>query len=112
MELINVLEVLRQVNAERSKKVFGKYPDEMSLSFWSNAVCGEAGEMANIIKKVERGDYSEDDLSVIKQIADEMADVIIYLDLLADRIGVNLSDSVIKKFNHVSNMNNSNIFIS
>ncbi len=48
-------------------------------------MCGEAGEVANVVKKaLRKGETTSDGL------ADELADVFIYLLLLADEAGVNL----------------------
>ena len=70
------------------------------LSQWSNAVCGELGELANLIKKIERGDFTLEEAR--PHLADELADVATYLDLLANRAGVDLGEAVRSKFNRVS----------
>jgi NTP pyrophosphatase (non-canonical NTP hydrolase) len=70
------------------------------LSAWSNAVCGELGEAANIIKKIEREDMTLDDAR--EDLAAELADVQTYLDLLAFRAGIDLGAATVKKFNQVS----------
>jgi len=75
---------------------------------WSNAMCGEAGEAANVVKKLRRcecglrgiGDPTEGEL--VSMLADEIADVFIYLDLLATYYGVDLPVAVVAKFNRVS----------
>ena len=73
---------------------------DWKLSAWSNAVCGELGEAANIIKKVERGDMTLDDARPL--LAEELADVQTYLDLLAFRAGIKLGEATRDKFNKVS----------
>lgn len=73
---------------------------DWDLSAWSNAVLGELGESANIIKKVRRGDMTIDEARPL--LAKELADVQIYLDLLAYRAGINLGQATIDKFNEVS----------
>jgi NTP pyrophosphatase (non-canonical NTP hydrolase) len=70
------------------------------LSAWSNAVCGELGEAANIIKKIEREDMTLDEAR--EDLANELADVQTYLDLLAFRAGIDLGAATVKKFNAVS----------
>lgn len=70
------------------------------LAQWCNAVCGELGELANLIKKVERGDLTLDQAR--ESLGKECADVVTYLDILAQRIGVNLGDVTVAKFNEVS----------
>lgn len=73
---------------------------DWSLGEWCNAVLGELGEAANIIKKVQRGDLSLAEAKA--SLADEYADVVTYMDLLAFRTGVNLGEAVISKWNRVS----------
>jgi len=70
------------------------------LAQWSNAVCGELGEAANIIKKIERGDMTLDEART--DLAMELADAATYLDLLAFRAGIELDEAVRVKFNAVS----------
>jgi NTP pyrophosphatase (non-canonical NTP hydrolase) len=61
---------------------------------------GELGEYANLRKKVERGDFTLDEAR--PALADELADVVIYLDILASQIGVNLGDAIMSKWNRTS----------
>lgn len=70
------------------------------LAQWANAVTGELGEAANLIKKIERGDLTLDEARV--DLAKEFADVLTYLDILAMRAGVDLGAATIDKFNEVS----------
>lgn len=51
---------------------------------------GEAGELANKVKKILRGDANKQEL--INGIRGEMGDVLWYLSALADDIGVELSE--------------------
>lgn len=73
---------------------------DWALSAWCNAVTGELGETANLIKKVERGDLTLDDAR--SDLAKELADVQTYLDILAFRCGVDLGGATVSKFNEVS----------
>lgn len=73
---------------------------DWSPAQWCQAVLGELGEYANIRKKYERGDISEEEF---KQMAGkELADVVTYLDILAFRLDINLGQAVMDKFNEVS----------
>lgn len=73
---------------------------DWALSAWSNALCGELGEAANIIKKIEREDMT---LSEAREdLANELADVQTYLDLLAFCAGIDLGEATIRKWNMVS----------
>jgi NTP pyrophosphatase (non-canonical NTP hydrolase) len=73
---------------------------DWSLGEWSNAVLGELGEAANLIKKIQRGDTTLEEARAA--LAKEFADVITYMDLLAFRAGVDLGEATTSKFNEVS----------
>ena len=83
---------------------------DWSLAEWCNAVTGELGEAANLIKKVQRGDFTLEEAR--QRLADEFADIVIYLDILAMRAGVELGEAVRNKFNVVSTRVGANVFIS
>lgn len=76
---------------------------------WLQAVVGELGEYANIKKKVERGDLTMEEAKPL--LAKELADTVTYLDLLAFRLGIDLGDAVMEKFNEVSTRIGCNIYI-
>ena len=73
---------------------------DWALSAWCNAVCGELGEAANLIKKIERGDFTLEEKR--EELGKEFADILTYLDILAYRAGVDLGVATIDKFNEVS----------
>lgn len=73
---------------------------DWALSAWCNAVCGELGEAANLIKKIERGDFTLEEAR--EALGKEFADIQTYLDILAMRAGVDLGDATVAKFNEVS----------
>ena len=82
---------------------------DWSLNDWCLAVLGELGEAANLLKKVRRGDM---DLAAARPaLADEFADVAIYLDLLAMQAGIDLGVAVVDKFNRKSQQVGAAIFI-
>lgn len=103
------LAALREANKKRLpqfKNAKGEpahsQPDgsDWALSAWCNAVNGELGEAANLIKKIERGDMTLDEGRAA--LGKELADVLTYLDILAFRVGVDLGRETIAKFNEVS----------
>ena len=51
--------------------------------FLALAICGEAGELANMIKKRWR-----DDADLTEEVRDEIADIRVYLELLAKCFGI------------------------
>jgi NTP pyrophosphatase (non-canonical NTP hydrolase) len=103
--------LLRSVNFSRAGRWHPGFPqdDLWSGADWSNAMCGEAGEAANVVKKLRRyetGTEGKNDPprdQLVAMLADECADTVIYLDLLAAKYGIDLGAAVIHKFNLVSN---------
>lgn len=96
-------DTLREKNVRRCEDVFHKVK-WWSPSDWAMAVTGELGKACNLLKKRMRGEV----IPVI-DIADELADTVIYLDLLAARLDINLGEAVIRKFNIVSDQRGSKI---
>ena len=122
-------EQLRITNADRCNLWHDGFPDDSgwSVSDWSNAMGGEIGEVAeaveilvldqmlsgvggkvlDTVKKIRRDD---DGLSgnkktreeLLSDVANEIADVICYADLLACKLGIDLGAAVTSKFNEVS----------
>lgn len=64
-----------------------------SLSDWTTATLGELGEAANIVKKLKclqdgfKVISGQDEATLREALADELADMMIYLDLLAQAAG-------------------------
>lgn len=99
---------LRRANIIRNEEVFNPC-NNWSLMEWACAMAGEAGELCGAIKKMRRMEEGTNsakdptDLAIYKRkVADEMADVIIYLDLMASKMNLDLGQAVISKFNEVS----------
>jgi NTP pyrophosphatase (non-canonical NTP hydrolase) len=100
---------LRRENVDRCHRWHGDFPDgDWTGADWSNAMCGEAGEAANVVKKLRRhetGHPGAEDmgpLGLVQALANELADVVIYADLLAAKYGIDLGQAVVDKFNFVS----------
>lgn len=74
---------LREANVARCEEVFHPL-SSWSPTDWSNAMAGEAGEACNITKKHKRGDGGP---GWREALAAELADVVIYADLVAARCG-------------------------
>jgi len=87
---------LRMANRTRCEGAFHPI-EEWSPTDWACAAAGEMGELCNMIKKERRGEHA-DRLAM----AHEIADTVIYLDLLAERLGIDLGVAVREKFNIVS----------
>lgn len=75
---------------EDSERWFGDTYAHASVPHHTLALCGEVGELANIIKKIERGSLSIEDVKVRHHIAMEMADIYVYLLNLAGLMHIDL----------------------
>jgi len=107
-------DVLRRANEVRKpsfKNRKGELHDyhDWTINDWLTATMGELGELANLAKKLRRGDYDLDDIR--DEMADELADVMTYLDILAQKIGIDLGEATIDKFNDTSRRVGSNVRI-
>jgi len=92
---------LRNANVTRlDLQVCSKVDHTWIPAQWMNALVGEIGEAANFIKKVDRGDSTIDETR--NDIAKELADAQMYLDLLAYKLDIDLSQATADKFNEVS----------
>ncbi len=96
---MDVLQQLRKASKKRQHIFDDK---EWSLPEWGNATAGEVGELCNVIKKIHRGDFTLEEANEKELIADEAADVVIYLDLLCAKAGINLQTAIVNKFNKKS----------
>lgn len=96
---------LRDANDRRNAAVFQN--DGWGETDWGCALAGEVGELCNILKKRRR--HGDDRAHLFEEAAKEIADVQIYLDLLARHMGVNLADATVRKFNEVSERRGSDI---
>lgn len=118
---------LSETNGQRCERWHGpdwrEPEDAWTIADWSNALAGEAGEAANVVKKLRRIDAdlwdkqkypgeTRGDLVhkppaeardlLVSRLRNELADVVLYADLLAQKTGIDLGAAVREKFNRVS----------
>lgn len=110
-------ELLRARNVTRCEEVFHAV-DAWTPAEWAVALAGEVGEACNAVKKLRRLEDGtntpkdpQTEEEAIRAIGEELADIIIYADLLAARLGLDLAREVIAKFNHVSVLRRSENFL-
>ncbi len=94
---------LARANRQRCEESY--FPlHSWSETDWATAMAGECGEACNLIKKMRQGQVID-----TKDIGDELADLILYADLLASRLGLDLEACLIDKFNRVSEQKGSEV---
>lgn len=77
--------------------------NDAGIMFDALELGGEVGELLNVVKKLEREDRGwRGSRATPEDFADECADVLICLDKLARRRGVDLAAATVRKFNATS----------
>lgn len=114
-------EEFSKVNASRGRRWHREGIQEWTLSDWAVAMAGEAGECCDAIKKLRRietgaANNAEHQIDTLEEaflkIGDEVADTVIYCDLLLHRLSImagseiTLEDVIKRKFNRTSDRYN------
>lgn len=95
------LRQLREANRARQREWPGN--EHADLAFRAIEVAGEAGELCEKVKKLLRAERGiAGTTATPSDVSEEMADLLISLDLLADALGVSLAAAVRAKFNATS----------
>ena len=81
-----------EIHLRAIKKSGIRVGTDEDTQFLALALGGEVGELQNIIKKAWRGDFAIDEM--IEEIELELADIQVYLELLARSMRLNLTDAV------------------
>lgn len=102
---------LRLANIARRDEVFPETKG-WSATDWGCALGGECGELLNVVKKQYRGDFVGREEEARKMLSDEIADTLIQLDYLAEKLGINLGEALVSKFNEDSHKYGSTIFLT
>lgn len=96
------LELLRNANIDRNVE-WNTGSESVSITFRATEMAGEVGEACNLIKKIERERIGiVGSRSNLNELAEELADIIICVDLIAMDLGIDLSRAVKDKFNKTS----------
>lgn len=109
----NAFRQFSAINKERAMRWHRGGLDEWSVTDWSNALAGETGELCNAVKKFRRvedaiqghdGDTPQPITKeqAVRKIAKEIGDVFAYLDLTAQRFGLDTFECARDTFNQIS----------
>jgi len=103
------LSEISAINRSRALRWHKGGLDEWSASDWACAMAGEAGEVCNAVKKLNRIDKGvqqakgpKSRAAAIAAVAQEIGDTFLYLDLLAQRLGIDMAQAIADTFNRVS----------
>ncbi len=78
----------------------------ITLEYRGNELAGEVGEACNVIKKLARERLGiRGSRDTVEHLAEELADAVIVIDLIAMQAGINLDKAVRDKFNATSEEN-------
>jgi NTP pyrophosphatase (non-canonical NTP hydrolase) len=93
--------VLREANRRRQQEWPGN--DKADTAFRAIELAGETGEVLEAIKKFLRAERGiKGSTATREDIASEMGDLLVSLDLVADSLGINLGDAARGAFNKTS----------
>jgi NTP pyrophosphatase (non-canonical NTP hydrolase) len=83
---------------QRQASETAMYPNRLrNLAYPTLGLAGEAGEVANIVKKIQRDYGGELTGEIRNKIKDELGDVLWYISACADELGLTLEE--IAEFN-------------
>lgn len=110
---------LRNINVTRCEEIFHTL-NSWGPTDWAAAMAGECGEACNVTKKIRRlqisprilPDRTPEYQNLVTALGTELADTVIYADLFAARMGLDLGQCVVDKFNADSIKRNSKNFLS
>lgn len=92
---------LRSANQRRQKE--WDKDNQIDAAYRGNELAGEVGEACNVLKKLERERRGiAGSRATVQQLREELADVIICVDLVAMMYDIDLGDAVRRKFNATS----------
>ena len=93
---------------QQSTQLTAKYPKEKALDYCTLGLVGEAGEIANKVKKVIRDKRPVDDAFKADMKA-EIGDVLWYVARLADELGISLEEIATYNMNKLLDRLNRNV---
>lgn len=110
MNTIREIQIINQARADRWHE--GNFRNWSTLE-WAGAMCGEAGEAANLAKKIKRIEdrlvgnaasfHVQETIDVLRrELASECAGVFLYLCLLASRQDIDFQEAIEEEFNRKS----------
>ena len=75
---------------EDTERWFGDKPHVNTLLHQTLGMCGEVGEFANVVKKIDKGQLNINDATTKVRLAEELADVLTYTLSIAGILKIDL----------------------
>lgn len=95
---------LRSANQHRQRE--WDREDKITLEYRGNELAGEVGEACNVMKKLARERLGiRGSRDTVEHLAEELADVVICVDLIMMQLGIDMHEAVRAKFNKTSETN-------
>lgn len=103
------LATFSKANLQRceSSAGFNHKAHDWTAAEWLSACVGEMGEIAHVVKNILRlrdglNTKPDTEAELVEKLGEEIADTIIYLDMLAHSQNLDLEEIIVKKFNSKS----------
>jgi len=84
------------------------YPREQAIIYPTLGLTGEAGEVANKVKKIIRDGSNKNDDSLVSEIKSEIGDCLWYIAVLASDFNIKLSDIASSNLEKLANRKKNN----
>ena len=84
------------------------YPREQAIIYPTLGLTGEAGEVANKVKKIIRDGSNKNDDSMVSEIKSEIGDCLWYIAVLASDFNIKLSDIASSNLEKLANRKKNN----
>jgi NTP pyrophosphatase (non-canonical NTP hydrolase) len=84
------------------------YPREQAIIYPTLGLTGEAGEVANKVKKIIRDGSNKNDNSMVSEIKSEIGDCLWYIAVLASDFNIKLSDIASTNLEKLANRKKNN----
>jgi NTP pyrophosphatase (non-canonical NTP hydrolase) len=117
-----------EYNAKRCIESFGETPGNYPVELWGLGLAGEAGELAQELKRLrdnerryiaavvqdrpeDTDELAQQRAAIIAKIRKEIGDIMPYVDMIAQSFDWTLEECTIEKFNEVSDRRGSDVKI-
>ena len=93
---------------QKVAKTTAIYPREQAIIYPTLGLTGEAGEVANKVKKIIRDGSNKNDDSLVSEIKSEIGDCLWYIAVLASDFNIKLSDIASSNLEKLANRKKNN----